>query len=315
LEGVLDQALVSFGQESCEPNGSVVIDASPREFMLRPVSVAWASDETAFDGWVQALRDGSAESDIPADALSLIVVASTPFLKTASLVYEVPLSDLDSLTRTTVLTEPARPTPLSAPFNGFAIDLYLALGHTLDPRPLRPHLAGTWLSHSRYRFETSLAPALLPPTPLTEERRTKLGLLGRTVRYLQFGEHDLLEPYREQEQPVFYVDEELLGQLNARRTSLASKALQLQLATDFVSAVVRRAATEGERLKEVSYNDLSSSLLGSVIRLAAGAGATDDDRNRLLDRVADDPEFVIAWAEHFIGVSVGFTGVLADGGS
>jgi hypothetical protein len=312
LSHALDESLLSFGQESCHVGSSLQIDVNPHEFLLRPVSMSWASDDAAFERFVEGLRAGIDDSGIPADAVSLLIVATTPFLKTTAVVFEHRLSALETLDRTVVLTEPERPTPLRAPFNGFVTDTFLLLNRDLPPAPLRPHGLGTWLAHGRFRIETNLAPALLPPTPLTDELRQKLELQPKTIRYLDFGDHDVFDPYREQDQPTFYVDDQLLAQLNARKTSPSSKAIQMQLAYDFVAAVVRRASVEVERLRQVSYEDIHTSLLGSVVRLAAGAGSTEADRDRLIDRLDEDPEFVIARAEHFIGIGDGFGGALKE---
>jgi hypothetical protein len=314
LERSLAQTLVHFGESSCTPGGSVLVDLTPHEFSRRPVTLTWASDEAAFDEFVSGLERGVEESAIPIEAISIVAVASTPFLKSASIVLDHPLESLDSIDPSVVLTEPNRVDAFSAPFNGFAVDLYLVLNRDLEPRPLVPHLLGTWISHARFRFETSLAPAILPPTPLTDDLRQQLGLQPKTIRYLQFGDHDLTHPYREQDQPTFYIDEQLLAQLSVRKSAPASRAIQLQLAHDFVSAVIRKAAADG-RLAEVTYSDIHASLLGSVIRLAAGAGATDGDRDKLVDRILEDPEYVIARAEHYMAIGDGFTGALKESDS
>ena len=280
LAGCLNQTLVHFGQESCTPDSTLVVDAKPHEYLLRPATLALASDDASFAQLAKDLLDGSTEATIPLDALSLTVIASTPFLKTAELVFQRSLAALDSMARTVVLTEPERPAPFSAPFSGFVVDVYLMLSRTLNPRPLRPHRMGTWIARNRFTVETTLAPAILPPTPLTDELRKQLDLPAKAIRFIDFGDHDLFESYHEQIEPTFYVDDQLLAQLNVRRSSASSKALQMQLAGDFVSAVIRKAAREPEKLKSVSYGDLRASLLGSVIRLAAGPGATDDHRDR-----------------------------------
>lgn len=312
LESVLDEALLHFGQEACMPNDSTTVDVAPHEYLLRPVSIEWASDEEAFSRFRQRLFDGSRSTGFEPRDLSLVVVASTSYLKIADIVLLRPLSDIEDLPRIAELTSPIRPEAFSAPFNGFVVDAYVLLSNSVQPRPLKPHVRGTWIAQVRFRIETTLGPALLPPTPLTDQVREHHRLPAKTIRYLHFGDHDLLEPYREQEQPVFYVDEELLAQLNARRTSPASKAVQLQLAHDFVSAVIRRASGH-EGLDGVSYDDVRAALLGSVIRIAAGTGTTAADRERLLKEIRVNPEYVIARAEHTIDLAGGYGGLLEDG--
>lgn len=312
LEKALSQSLLHFGQESCDPDKSLVVDLTPHEFMLRPVTISWASDDEAFSRLKDDLLSGIGESGIPQAALSIIALASTPFLKKTEVAFVSSLADLEGLSRTIVLSEPERSAALSAPISGFVVDAYLLLNRDLEPRPLRPQRKGTWISASRFQVESSLGPAVLPPTPLTSELRGKLELPARTIRYVDLGEHDLLAPYPDQEQPVFYVDEDLLAELNARGSAPVSKAVQIQLASDFISSVVFGASRRSEDLTQLSYVDIRRSLLGSVIRLAAGPGASDEDRDRLLRRVVSDPDYVIARTEHFIGSGDGFSRALKD---
>jgi len=312
LAPILDHSLLYFGQEKCEPGAGHIADLAVEEFMRRPLVIEWASDDEAFSQLRVRLVAGAADAGLDAQDLSFVVVASTPYLKIADVVLEHPLSDLHSLDRITDLVGESRARALSAPFSGFAVDAYLLLNKSLEPRPLRPHVKGTWIARARFRIETTLGPALLPPTPLTKELKEKLRLPARTIRYVQFGDHDVLQPYREQEQPVFYVDEDLLAQLNVRKNSAASKAVQLQLALDFVSSVVWRASRNSE-IETVAYDDVRAGLLGSVIRIAAGPGASDVERERILKSVATDPDYVLARAEHAIDLAGGYAGVLKDG--
>jgi hypothetical protein len=53
--------------------------------------------------------------------------------------------------------------------------------------------------------------------------------------------------------------------------------------------------------------------LGSVLRVAAGPGASEQDLQRLMSDLHDEPERVIARAEHFIDVASGYAGILEDG--
>jgi len=311
LAGVLDEAVLYFGQEACLANEGVTANLSPHEFLLRPVSMEWGSDERAFEEFKKRLSEGADAVGIKAEDLSLLAVASSSFLKIAEVVFECSVSDIADLSRVTHFTEGVRPSAFSAPFNGFVIDAFVLLSRSLEPKSLRPHRRGTWIASARFRLATTQAPAVLPPTPLTDEIRAQYHLGARTIRFLYFGDHDLLEEYGQQERPIFYIDERLLAQMNVQQASPASKALQLQLAQDFASAVIRRASARTD-LTDLSYEDLRTSLLGSVIRVAAGPGATEKDRNRLLSQVTDNPEYVIARTEHFIDVGSGYEGILKE---
>lgn len=311
VENVLDETQLHFGQEPCSAQAGIIVDLAPHEYLLRPVSLEWGVDQQAFEAFKRQIAEGAQILHIPPDHLSLVVVASSPYLKKAQIVLELPCSDLDELVRVTELSAGARPTAFSAPFSGFRVDAYLLLNRTLPKQPLKPHLRGTWIAHTEYRIATTQGPALLPPTPLTREVRERYDLPSKAIRYLYLGDHDLLRPYSEQEQPVFYVDEDLLSQLNARRRSAASKALQLQLAQDFAAVVIRRAAAN-EDIKDVGYDDVRTSLLGSILRIAAGPGAQPNDMDRLVSEVRTNPDLVIARTEHFIDLGAGFGDLLEE---
>lgn len=313
LERTLEPVLLYFGQDSCEPDSTLLVDVEPQEYMLRPVTLCWASDEQSFAQMSEDLKLGAKDANLPLDSMALVAVASTPFLKSATVAFYHSLTELETLKRVVVLSEPERPAAFCAPFNGFVLDVYLLLSRSLAPRPLTPHIQGTWIARSRFRIETKLVPALLPPTPLTDELRKELGLPPKVTRYVSFGDHNPLEPYIDQEQPVFYVDDELLAQLNVRRYSSTSKAIQIQLVHDFLASVIRRGSVHREELKGLSFADVRTSLLGSVVRLAAGPGATDDLRDHVIDLLVSDPEKVIARVEHSIGLGEGFLGALKDG--
>jgi hypothetical protein len=312
LPAVLEATALHFGQDKCLANEGITVDLLPHEFMRKPVLIEWASDDEAFETFKDRIAAEAGAANFDTADLSLVLVASSSFLKVADIVFECPVTELWRLARVIDLTQTDRYPAFSAPFTGFTVDAYLLLSRSGRPEPLRPYLRGTWLAWSRFQVGTTQAPALLPPTPLTDEIREQHRLQGKTIRYLYFGDHDPLQPYSGQEQPVFYVDAKLLAQLNAQRNSRASRALQLQLVQDFAAAVVRRASANAE-MDGVSYDDVRNSLLGSVIRIAAGPGGTDGDRDNLVATLRDSPEYVIARIEHFVDVASAYRSLLEDG--
>ena len=314
LERALDEALLHFGPAPCAANENIHVDLQAHEFLLRPISIDWASDDAAFTRVKRTIELGARKGSYDLDDLAIAVVATSSFLKLAEVVYIRALGDLDVLPRKLVLTDACRPKPFSAPFSGFGVEAYIMLAREIERRPLRPYRKGTWLSRVRFGVDTTLTAAILPPTPLTAERRKELRLPARTMRFIDFGNHEVLEAYGDQEQPTFYVDENLLAQLNARRTSATSRAFQRQLVFDFISAVVWKAARSSE-IGNVAYADVRTSLLGSVVRIAAGVGASDADRNGIMGSVRDAPERLIARAEHAVDVLSVFGEAAKDGES
>jgi hypothetical protein len=311
LSRVLDETLLHFGQQTCLANHGITIEGTPHEFLLRPVWIEWGSDAAAFESFKARVYEGVQHARLRLEDLALVVVGSTSFLKEADIVFRCGLAELGELERLTDLAHAARPRVFSAPHSGFSVDTYLLLERSLEPELLRPSLKGTWLASAQFRIGSTDAPALLPPTPLTDEVREQRGLLRKTIRYVYFGDHDVLQPYSGQEQPTFYVDDKLLAQMNARQRSAASKAVQIQLAQDFADAVIRRASRSSE-LRTHTYDDVRSSLLGSVLRIAAGPSATTADLDALVDKVVNDPDYVIARTEHFIDVASAYSGILEE---
>lgn len=311
IGAVLEETALHFGTETCLAGQGITIDVSPHEFLMRPVTIEWAADDTGLQEFTDRAREAVKAAGLSDSDLSLVAVASSPFLKVADIIFERTFAHLEELGRITDLSPAPRPDAFSAPFSGFTVDAYVLLNRQLEKRPLRPYLRGTWLAHARYRVSTTHGPAFLPPTPLTAAIRDRLGLASKAVRYLYLGDHDLLKDYTTQEKPTFYVDEDLLSQLNARRRSRGSKALQLQLAHDFAASVVRRAAGH-EEIREVAYDDITDSLLGSVLRIAAGPGATDEDMNLLVSELRRDVDRVVGRLEHYIDLASGYRGVLEE---
>jgi hypothetical protein len=314
LSNVLSESLLHFGQSVCPADTSVHMDIQPHEFLLRPIQLEWASDDSAYDRFRSTLIDGAEESELNPRDLDVVVVASSRYLKLAEVVMCESVVAFDQIPRVLDLTGEPRFRAFSTPNSGFSLDAYIVLSRTLEQRPLQPYRKATWLARASFRVDTSLSVAILPPTPLTSEKRRELKLPPKTMRYVDFGEHDFLLPYSEQEQPTLYVDENLLAQLNVRRGSAVSKAIQVQLVHDLISAVVWRASRLSD-LNSVSYADVQSSLLGSVIRVAAGAGSTEEARTLLLKKVREAPEYVISSAEHAIDLMARYLDAVKDGES
>ncbi len=305
IGALVDDAVLHFGDATCASNSSIAFDGEPHTFVLRPAKIEWAPDDVELRDRVRRVRESVGASGVRADQLSLLVVAATPYLKIAEIVLDTPVSLLDSLPRVSSLTEPPRPRVFDTPHHGFAVDAFIVLNETVDPRPLLPWRRGTWLAHSRFVVATDAARTLFRLTPMDATQKEQLSLGSKTIRYLHLDEHDPLESFDEQpEKPIFYIDEQILGQLNATSRTPSGKALQLQMAVDFVGSVVA-ASSRHPDLKTKSLDDIEGSLLFRVLRAAAGAGAKRTDLQTLYARVADDPGWVTAHAEHTIDIQKG----------
>lgn len=304
IGALVNDAILHFGDATCAPNSTVAFDGDAHTFVMRPAKIEWAPDDIEFGDRVRRVQESVEASGVRANQLSLLIVASTPYLKNADIVLDLPLSRLDNLPRVSSLTEPFRPAAFDAPHHGFAVDVYIVINETVDPRPLLPWRKGTWLAHSRFVVATDAARTLFRLTPMDAATKKELGVGSKTIRYLHLDDHDMLESFDDQIEPVFYIDEQILGQLNATSRTPSGKAMQLQMAVDFVDSVLTEASRHPD-LKRKSLDDIEGSLLFRVIRAAAGAGAKRPDLERLYERVGYDPGWVTAHAEHTIDIQKG----------
>ncbi|MCZ7531740.1 MAG: hypothetical protein M5U31_16255 [Acidimicrobiia bacterium] len=89
------------------------------------------------------LRGALENSGLDARDVELLLVASTPRLRLAEIVWQFPLDALDELPPYEEIAAPTkRPAPLQTPFGGCRLDLYLDLVRELAEAPLRPWRKG-----------------------------------------------------------------------------------------------------------------------------------------------------------------------------
>lgn len=294
LDDALKLARFHMGAQVCEPESRIVIE-SPDDFLRAKPTLSWAEDDAQMARFRSLLREGADASGIPHADLGLVVLIYARYLQIADIPYCIPLSECDSIPRALSFAD-CRPRALQANTHGAVVSAYVALLREQAKQPLRAWRKGTWLARVAFRLTLASDASLFHPTPLTDEKRAELGLPRQTTRYVEIdGLHDLLRPYGEAEPPTFYVDEELLSQLNSNPASPLSKALQAQLVLDFVTAAV--AAYNSGREEAGVWNDLKDSLLGQIVRLVAGREAAPTDCQQALKRLETNPSDFISRAE------------------
>lgn len=299
FEDALSRPLLHFGEDICTPGSSIAVAIDRHTFQLRRVVIEWAPEE-AFDDFQKDLLQGADNLGIPRSDLVLLVFAKTGYLKQVDLLKTVPLSDLESLERYIDLSSP-RPKSLMAPQSGFVVEALVVLGRTLEPAPLKPWRKGTWLARSTFGVDTSLGKNLYRPLPLTEQVRDELGLPAKTVRYVYLGDHDPLGPFAGQpEQPILYIDEDVLAEIQTSVSSPVSKAMQYDMALDFLTAVLYESSRNPD-LREMAVADLEGSLLGEIIRRIAGP--SESEQAKLLGLIRSDPHKAVAHAEAAIDMA------------
>lgn len=300
LSTILDNSILHFGTDFCPAHKRLHIELHPHEFLLRPVTLEWAPDDVAFQEFLERVKHGLGAAGLEPNTVELVVIAKSSYLKLADLVFRRRASDLSALPRRIEVTR-AQARALSAPYSGFEVVAAFALACDLPRAALKPYRKGTWLTRATFGVDTRLSHVVFSPVPLTPEIRTSLQIGAKATRFIDLDNHDITQPVESQEEPKFYVDAELLAQLNVRRSSPMSKALQVQLAVDFVTSVIRHAY-EAE-LKALRYEEIRSSLLGSVVRMLAGESADESKNNEILAMILDRPTQAIANIEHVFNVT------------
>lgn len=297
----LESVRFHMGDQSCEPDSKIVV--GPHEEWLRTKpELTWATGETEFTDFKKTLTSGVDESECDPAALGLVVTAYAKYLRIIDILLCHSLDDLDTLPRTREFAGIHRPAALQASTHGTVIGAYIVLLADQPPVALKPWRKGTWLARVGFRLETETAKEMFRPTPLDDDARQRLNLPKNTVRYFSIGEHNPFEPYDESEQPELYVDTELLTQIDHAASSPVGKALQTQLACDFISGVVLACAARAEELEGATWETLQDSLLGRIIGLIAGSRADASRRNQLITDARSNPARLIALAEDALRV-------------
>ena len=304
LSGVFKQTEFFYGDLRCTDGGRVLVEDS--SFGMRTPSLEW-SPKDRFEEFKHDLASGAINTGIDGSNLCLIVVARSPYLKLSEVVYSRPLDDVEAIERRVELDvwpDGSRRDVFRANTHGATVETYVVLRHSLPRNSLRPHQRAVWLARASFRivYGTGEAP-LFRPAPLNDETRSRLRLPLDAVRFIEFESENLTDPIDRSVMPTFWVDEKLLTELDCAHNSPTSYHLQLKLVIDFISGIVfefSRQAASGEFAQSYSglaYEEIKDSLIGRVVRLAAGRNADTDRLDRTLKNCIKDPGKVVAHAE------------------
>ena len=303
LGHVLNQAVLSFGSERCGAGSSVLFEEDPSLFRKQPTVLSWVEEEDHHTQFQIKLAAAVAQAGVDPSALSLLITSRNSYLNRTEVVFEHPLSNLDSLPSSVALDMTPRPVALTTGVHGAVVEAFLLLNRTIGVEPLKPWRKGTWLARAAFRIRTKSQANLFRPIPLTAENRLRFGLPSQTMRYLRMGDHHPLEPYESQlERPEFYVDSDLLSLLDAQRNSPDAVAVQVQLVCDFAASVIYHSAALPDQLAEKTWEDLEGSLLGRVLRFIIKQSGHQPNQEHLISLTRSEPSMVVAMAEAAIGV-------------
>lgn len=302
LEGALRNTEFSYGDRRCKDGEHVLIE--DRTFGMRQPVLEWSSEEH-FEEFKRDLALGAVGMGIHESHLCLAATARSGYLKLCERVFFHPLDDLDGLNRKVQLGEApdgSRRQVFCAESHGAAVDAYVALRQPINPAPLRPSRVAAWLTHVSFRVECESEPDLFRPQPLDDENRKRLGLAQEAVRFLELDPTSLALPLAEGDVPTFWVDEQLLTDVDRQGRSAVGKYFQLHLALDFVIGVILEFARNADHDEIESYEDIRDSLIGRVARMLAGTRADDSQRDAMLMLCRKDPGRAVALAEHAVGL-------------
>lgn len=312
LASALDGVRFNLGRATCKPGGRILVQ-DPDEYLRAEPVLTWAQDDPAFDGFRGALTEGIARNRIEPVAASLIVTAQAPYLKLTDVVVSHPLSELPSLPRRLTLRGTGGPAALWANTHGAVITAYVALDREMpEAGSLRPWLRGTWLARAVFRLKTDLPPVLFRPIPMKDDDRREHDLPRECARYLHMGDHDPLQSREDQPHPEFYVDADLLARIDRARGTPVAKALQVQLACDFIAGVVTDVATRADTEGDLEWEHVADSLWGRIVALAAKAGRDSQEPAALLGWARENPAQLLARVDGLLKARRFLTGALSD---
>jgi hypothetical protein len=299
FQDILNQTFFNVDGKSYETDSSVQID---REIYSRAsVEIEFAKNSEAFSDFRTQLFDSASQAGIDSSQLELAVVASSPYLKIAQLVFRKRLSELGEPDRLVNIGNPpnglTRPKALLSPHAGCNLDAYVSLAVARSQAALQPWRKGTWLSQIGIKLKTELGAVGFVPQVLTQQMKKKFEIPDGTLRFVRLDDSALSQDVTEDALALF-VDEEVLTRLNSSATSLQSRAFQRQLFVDAMDAILDAAISEAAD-KPPPLADIEGSLIHKVVAMIAGKHP-GENADSLFERQSQFFRMAISHREKFM---------------
>lgn len=171
--------------------------------------------------------------DIPEVDIGIAVIATGRSLKASAVLHRSPV--LADAVPGSIDLDASQFPDVFGDLRGFDVRCCVVLLHDLQPRALRPHLAGTWLAARDFsvRVRGDVLSAFNPQR-MTAEIRGHYALPEGAVTYLAIEDDNLLSVSELADALVFYIDADLFDRLHASQSTPLGQALQRQLVVEFL---------------------------------------------------------------------------------
>lgn len=311
VQDVMDDLSLVYGDEDpIQPGATRTIEtatyvnATPEVRWLRPPHHEESRPEhEIWDSFHRRLRATVKKTGVDPEAVQVMVIASTSYLKLAETVWSGTLSEFRSASRDgdqvglPLECEP-RPGPFQTPRGGCTVAVYVVLAKQLRRAARKPWRKGTWLARALFTIETDLGEIGFTPRPMDDAVRVELGLPPGTIRYVDIPSP--LDPSEGAVEIAYYVDIDLLDEIVANPRANASVTFLHQIALDVTRTVVTTSSKEIAKQRIGSLSEIEDSLCARLIVAAARTERGDRDHVReqtLFNLVKNEPDRYLAHEE------------------
>lgn len=280
FQSILDKWFFRIGPEQLEANETRTVPNS--SFLHDPGVLVCAPDEDVLQDVRKEAVAAAEAVGLDAKDIELVVLAATPYLRMADVVYRRGLSEPDAIPLDVRLEHGDAVRALETASGGCDIDVYLSLADALPTEPLKPSRRGTWLGHVRFSLRTDLGDLGFTPLPLTSEKREELKLGDDVIRFVEVNADALMEENLA-DAVELYVDEEVLAVLNQTPTAPAARFFQRQMFLDVIAEVLRvvpQISPEGS----LTLASIDNTVIGRIVDAAAGRGRRGETEDEMTGR-------------------------------
>lgn len=276
-----------------EPNGTLRLD--PKSIVTSDLRLTIGDQVTVGPALQSATSLARELGGIDNSLFSVVVYASTHYLRFTDELRRMSLEDLEELRGGLNLTPPEAPRPrgLRLPHNGFQIELAVILNTQLRQRPGLPFRLGTWLARIKFRIASPTEGLGFSPIPLTEELRAELKLDKQTATFARINpsQPDIRDATNLDDFVEYYVDEQLLNRMSANPRHPQSALAQTEVflgAVNFLLMSLRGT----DWLSDLTLADVDEGLIGKLLRIVASE--SPGELSRAFDLLKSDPSLFAA---------------------